>query len=201
MNSIAFQIITIQYNAMFNVQWQNIYHILVSLFIMRWGEIFDAFNFIFYEENKTRLKIIIVELCRQDASRMGSFIKNSSWWNTFLLRSTWRNIISISWKIKCKSHIHSSPGVTVMLSLTVFMNIVSELMPITSDAVPLIGQKQSFEMSPQKILFQGLTSTSSWAWWRAACCWLCWCSTTTTGTRTPTTCPHGWVIICWGWGG
>ena len=30
-------------------------------------------------------------------------------------------------------------GVTVMLSLTVFMNIVSELMPITSDAVPLIG--------------------------------------------------------------
>ena len=31
------------------------------------------------------------------------------------------------------------PGVTVMLSLTVFMNIVSELMPITSDAVPLIG--------------------------------------------------------------
>ena len=31
-------------------------------------------------------------------------------------------------------------GVTVMLSLTVFMNIVSELMPITSDAVPLIGK-------------------------------------------------------------
>ena len=27
-----------------------------------------------------------------------------------------------------------------MLSLTVFMNIVSELMPITSDAVPLIGK-------------------------------------------------------------
>ena len=29
---------------------------------------------------------------------------------------------------------------TVLLSLTVFMNIVSELMPITSDAVPLIGE-------------------------------------------------------------
>ena len=27
-----------------------------------------------------------------------------------------------------------------MLSLTVFMNIVSELMPITSDAVPLVGR-------------------------------------------------------------
>ena len=27
-----------------------------------------------------------------------------------------------------------------MLSLTVFMNIVSELMPITSDAVPLVGK-------------------------------------------------------------
>ena len=32
-------------------------------------------------------------------------------------------------------------GVTVLLSLTVFMNIVSELMPITSDAVPLIGKQ------------------------------------------------------------
>ena len=29
-----------------------------------------------------------------------------------------------------------------MLSLTVFMNIVSELMPITSDAVPLVGKKE-----------------------------------------------------------
>ena len=33
-------------------------------------------------------------------------------------------------------------GVTVMLSLTVFMNIVSELMPITSDAVPLVGKNK-----------------------------------------------------------
>ena len=38
------------------------------------------------------------------------------------------------------------PGVTVMLSLTVFMNIVSELMPITSDAVPLIGTYFNFIM-------------------------------------------------------
>jgi len=37
-------------------------------------------------------------------------------------------------------------GVTVMLSLTVFMNIVSELMPITSDAVPLIGTYFNFIM-------------------------------------------------------
>ena len=29
----------------------------------------------------------------------------------------------------------------MLLSLTVFMNIVSELMPITSDAVPLIGKQ------------------------------------------------------------
>ena len=30
-------------------------------------------------------------------------------------------------------------GVTILLSLTVFMNMVSEIMPRTSDAVPLIG--------------------------------------------------------------
>ena len=33
-----------------------------------------------------------------------------------------------------------------MLSLTVFMNIVSELMPITSDAVPLVGTYFNFIM-------------------------------------------------------
>ena len=38
----------------------------------------------------------------------------------------------------------SISGVTVLLSLTVFMNIVSELMPITSDAVPLIGTYFNF---------------------------------------------------------
>ena len=31
--------------------------------------------------------------------------------------------------------------VTVLLSLTVFMNLVSEIMPTTSDAVPLIGMQ------------------------------------------------------------
>jgi nicotinic acetylcholine receptor alpha-7 len=35
-------------------------------------------------------------------------------------------------------HIYIS-GVTILLSLTVFMNMVSEIMPNTSDAVPLIG--------------------------------------------------------------
>ena len=33
----------------------------------------------------------------------------------------------------------SRTGVTILLSLTVFMNMVSEIMPRTSDAVPLIG--------------------------------------------------------------
>jgi len=32
--------------------------------------------------------------------------------------------------------------VTVLLSLTVFMNLVSEIMPTTSDAVPLIGRRK-----------------------------------------------------------
>ena len=31
-------------------------------------------------------------------------------------------------------------GVTILLSLTVFMNMVQNIMPNTSDAVPLIGQ-------------------------------------------------------------
>ena len=35
--------------------------------------------------------------------------------------------------------------VTVLLSLTVFMNLVSEIMPTTSDAVPLIGRQEKFE--------------------------------------------------------
>jgi len=37
-------------------------------------------------------------------------------------------------------------GVTVMLSMTVFMSMVSELMPITSDAVPLVGTYFNFIM-------------------------------------------------------
>lgn len=34
----------------------------------------------------------------------------------------------------------SSPGITVLLSLTVFMLLVAEIMPATSDSVPLIGK-------------------------------------------------------------
>lgn len=32
-------------------------------------------------------------------------------------------------------------GVTILLSLTVFLNLVAESMPTTSDAVPLIGTR------------------------------------------------------------
>ena len=32
------------------------------------------------------------------------------------------------------------PGVTILLSLTVFLLLVAETMPPTSDAVPLIGE-------------------------------------------------------------
>lgn len=32
-----------------------------------------------------------------------------------------------------------SQGITVLLSLTVFMLLVAEIMPATSDSVPLIG--------------------------------------------------------------
>lgn len=33
-------------------------------------------------------------------------------------------------------------GVTILLSLTVFLNMVAETMPATSDAVPLLGDSQ-----------------------------------------------------------
>lgn len=38
----------------------------------------------------------------------------------------------------------SSPGITVLLSLTVFMLLVAEIMPATSDSVPLIGKNRLF---------------------------------------------------------
>lgn len=44
----------------------------------------------------------------------------------------------LSIHIKALSH-PISPGVTILLSLTVFLNMVAETMPATSDAVPLLG--------------------------------------------------------------
>lgn len=38
------------------------------------------------------------------------------------------------------------PGITVLLSLTVFMLMVAEIMPATSDSVPLIGQGFFFRL-------------------------------------------------------
>ncbi|KAJ9576122.1 hypothetical protein L9F63_007009, partial [Diploptera punctata] len=37
-----------------------------------------------------------------------------------------------------------SLGVTILLSLTVFLNMVAETMPATSDAVPLLGKRKSY---------------------------------------------------------
>ena len=55
--------------------------------------------------------------------------------------------------------------VTVLLSLTVFLNTVSQTMPNTSDAVPLISELHvAFERSPFSRLvpdFQAPTSTAS----------------------------------------
>ena len=60
-------------------------------------------------------------------------------------------------------------GVTVLLSLTVFMNIVSELMPITSDAVPLIGNMKLFTKQNRVNIcyWQEPILTSSRAWLQA----------------------------------
>jgi len=40
-----------------------------------------------------------------------------------------------------------SAGVTILLSLTVFLQLVAETMPPTSDAVPLIGTSLSVQLS------------------------------------------------------
>lgn len=42
-------------------------------------------------------------------------------------------------RYKHKSDCLFLAGVTILLSLTVFLNMVAESMPTTSDAVPLIG--------------------------------------------------------------
>ena len=63
-------------------------------------------------------------------------------------------------------------GVTVLLSLTVFMNIVSELMPITSDAVPLIGNTTPLSKHNANVCvyWQEHISTLSREWWPALLC-------------------------------
>lgn len=43
-------------------------------------------------------------------------------------------------------------GVTILLSLTVFLNLVAESMPTTSDAVPLIGNTKSYDVVQSLIL-------------------------------------------------
>ena len=67
-------------------------------------------------------------------------------------------------------------GVTVLLSLTVFMNIVSELMPITSDAVPLIGEWSGQPAEQWLDCLQEHTSISYRGWWPAGGqCWISNC--------------------------
>lgn len=41
-------------------------------------------------------------------------------------------------------HVLCFTGITVLLSLTVFMLLVAEIMPATSDSVPLIGDLHSY---------------------------------------------------------
>lgn len=47
------------------------------------------------------------------------------------------------WRRSCSPSVSLSPGITVLLSLTVFMLLVAEIMPATSDSVPLIGRLYS----------------------------------------------------------
>lgn len=79
----------------------------------------------------------------------------SSWslpgWTSFLLLSL-RRLFS-------PGFLYLLPGITVLLSLTVFMLMVAEIMPATSDSVPLIGQflhafmRMFLWCEPSRILF------------------------------------------------
>lgn len=51
------------------------------------------------------------------------------------------------------------PGITVLLSLTVFMLMVAEIMPATSDSVPLIGQFLSLHAHVCFCGFEGGTNS------------------------------------------
>ena len=39
-------------------------------------------------------------------------------------------------------------GVTILLSLTVFLNLVAETLPQVSDAIPLLGREQNIQQKP-----------------------------------------------------
>lgn len=51
------------------------------------------------------------------------------------------------------------PGITVLLSLTVFMLLVAEIMPATSDSVPLIG-KEVLGEEPSLVPYAGVLHMS-----------------------------------------
>jgi len=52
----------------------------------------------------------------------------------------------------CKCFVPLS-GVTILLSLTVFSQIVAETMPATSDAVPLLGNPKNNSIKQKSFLF------------------------------------------------
>lgn len=66
-------------------------------------------------------------------------------------------------EITTSTHIRACfiAGVTILLSLTVFLNMVAETMPATSDAVPLLGKVFSpkFQTNILKTFF---LSTGLW---------------------------------------
>lgn len=47
------------------------------------------------------------------------------------------------------SDVSPTAGITVLLSLTVFMLLVAEIMPATSDSVPLIGEARRQEVEQE----------------------------------------------------
>lgn len=68
----------------------------------------------------------------------GHRIQWNSKYGTFLFTFYHLPVLVTLWYHKCM-YVGNFSGVTILLSLTVFLNLVAESMPTTSDAVPLIG--------------------------------------------------------------
>lgn len=97
----------------------------MQLFELNFSKSQSTYNFLLTNyANRTATQFM--RKCNEKSALFPLFLHNFSNKNTsFLL---------------LKACFSSLVGVTILLSLTVFLNMVAETMPATSDAVPLLGK-------------------------------------------------------------
>ena len=73
----------------------------------------------------------------------------------------WLNILSLlAFCLPCDSGEKITLGITVLLSYSVFMLLIAENMPPTSEFVPLIGEHKS-SLSPSSVMINAATATAT----------------------------------------